>query len=241
MAPLRQGAAATEVETDQGLPSARRLRGRPRAGRAAIDDHAYGKYRHTMAWSRRATATGWRSSRPRSRAPASGSWSTMCLVQTPGSWRRRPARCEGTWNLVVEDDSGTHDVTFDAAEAETGWNSLGSFELADGEVRVVVSDETDGRLVVADAIRWVAVVRPEGRGGSMTCANDRCNGAVSRRCCRRSCPAARPSNQDQEIEFRVPVFAREVGDRDGRGPHRRHRLAARRRGRSRCGPTPAAR
>ena len=62
---------------------------------------------------------------------------------------------EGTWHLVVEDSSGHHDVTFDLAESELGWNSLGSFELASGEVRVVVSDKTDGRLVVADAIRWV--------------------------------------------------------------------------------------
>ena len=64
---------------------------------------------------------------------------------------------EGTWHFVVEDDSGAHDVSFDLANSEQGWNSLGSFELARGEVRVVVSDKTEGRLVVADAIRWVPV------------------------------------------------------------------------------------
>ena len=64
---------------------------------------------------------------------------------------------EGIWHLTIEDGSGTNEATLDLSQAETGWNSLGSFEIADGEVRVVVSDETDGRMVVADAIRWVPV------------------------------------------------------------------------------------
>ena len=60
----------------------------------------------------------------------------------------------GTWNLTLVDESGSQEITFDAGGGEAGWNSLGMFEVAEGEVRLMVSNETDGDYVVADAIRW---------------------------------------------------------------------------------------
>jgi hypothetical protein len=63
----------------------------------------------------------------------------------------------GIWKLAVVDDSGSTDATLDVGDAEIGWNSIGNFELADGLVRVEVSNETEARSVVADAIRWVPV------------------------------------------------------------------------------------
>jgi len=57
----------------------------------------------------------------------------------------------------VVDSSGDREVTFDAAVGGSGWNSLGRFDLASGEVRVELSDETEGRYVYADAIRWTPV------------------------------------------------------------------------------------
>ena len=55
-----------------------------------------------------------------------------------------------------ESDAGgeRRKLEFDASAAESGWNSLGEFELPVGEARVLVSDETSGRVVIADAIRW---------------------------------------------------------------------------------------
>ena len=47
---------------------------------------------------------------------------------------------------------------FDAQNGEPGWNALGSFELADGEVRVRVPNVVeDGDYVMADAIRWTRI------------------------------------------------------------------------------------
>ena len=50
---------------------------------------------------------------------------------------------------------GSEALTFDAALGETGWNKLGEFDLPGGEVRLEVSNRTTGRVVIADAIRWL--------------------------------------------------------------------------------------
>ena len=50
-------------------------------------------------------------------------------------------------------------LLFDAKSADQGWKTLDTFEVVAGEVRVEVTDETDGKIVVADAIRWTPVTR----------------------------------------------------------------------------------
>ena len=52
----------------------------------------------------------------------------------------------------------------DAKAGEPGWNVLDSFELSGGEVNVEVSDFSEGRLVVADAIRWTPAAGGTGGG-----------------------------------------------------------------------------
>lgn len=59
----------------------------------------------------------------------------------------------GTLDLAVSQTS-RQPVEFDAAAGVAGWNTLGEFELAGGTVRLEVTNRTDGRAVVADAIRW---------------------------------------------------------------------------------------
>ena len=48
-------------------------------------------------------------------------------------------------------------LDFDASLGETGWNKLGEFDLPGGEVRLEVSNRTNGDEVIADAIRWQRV------------------------------------------------------------------------------------
>ena len=49
---------------------------------------------------------------------------------------------------------GERHVNFDAAGGHSGWNTLGTFDLPSGGVRVEISNSTDGDAVIADAIRW---------------------------------------------------------------------------------------
>lgn len=61
----------------------------------------------------------------------------------------------GTWHLTIKDGNGDErDITFDSNAASTGWNLTGNFDLPEGENSVTLSNETDGKFVIADAIRW---------------------------------------------------------------------------------------
>ena len=68
---------------------------------------------------------------------------------------------QGTYDMRVATAAHTTAVDFNGAAAVAGWNTLGDFDLDAGEVRLIVSDETPGDSVVADAIRWLRVDAPE--------------------------------------------------------------------------------
>lgn len=60
----------------------------------------------------------------------------------------------GVLNMTVRTPNGEVNVNFDGRAAASGWNKVRSFELGVGEVNVVVSDQTNGTVAVADAVRW---------------------------------------------------------------------------------------
>jgi hypothetical protein len=68
----------------------------------------------------------------------------------------------GKLQLVVVDGDDRQTVEFDAKAAESGWNSVGKFDLSTKSVVVEVTNESDGRIVPADAIRWTPVGRQNG-------------------------------------------------------------------------------
>ena len=70
----------------------------------------------------------------------------------------------GTFDLTIAAGEKRLPAPFDGADAVPGWNTVGTFELPAGEVRLIVSDRTSGDLVVADAIRWTPAVSPEALG-----------------------------------------------------------------------------
>ena len=59
------------------------------------------------------------------------------------------------YNFIVTDGNGDHyNYKFDSNAASQGWNLVVSIDLPEGETTVTISNKTDGRFVVADAIRW---------------------------------------------------------------------------------------
>ena len=60
----------------------------------------------------------------------------------------------GKYTLTLLAQGETYPLEFDGSVAEPGWNDLGQFQLEQGEAQVVVSDETSGNVVIADAVRW---------------------------------------------------------------------------------------
>ncbi|MXY56275.1 MAG: hypothetical protein F4029_14045 [Gammaproteobacteria bacterium] len=151
------GTASTGPDTrefDQGLPAWDREPGE--WTRASILS-GWGKYRRTVAGAR------------------SGDGSEVAAfsarLPTPGRWRldfhvpKREAHMGwgtttmygtlGSFDMTLVADGKPTRVDFDGAAADTGWNKVGEFELAAPEVRLEISNRTDGEMVIADAIRWV--------------------------------------------------------------------------------------
>lgn len=155
---LRLGARGVSTETDQGLPSI--VVPTPPAQWSRFEaPEAWGTYRHTVALVRpgrgdqRAVFTV--------NLPRAGSWDLE--LHLPDKSRFRPfIQKWGAWHLELVTPEGSREVTFDSVAAGGGWNLVGTQDLPAGEVRVELTDRTDGQLVVADAIR----LQPAAGGGS---------------------------------------------------------------------------
>lgn len=137
----------TLLDLDQGLPVGLGLS--PRDWSRRTLQTAYGRYRHTLAY------VGAGDGSARAVMPVT--------IPSPGRWELEVhvpplyPNFRQTWNLDIVTADGRESVRFNAAVSNTGWNSLGEFELPAGTVAVEVSNASDGRVVMADAIAWSPV------------------------------------------------------------------------------------
>lgn len=148
----REGKGAPGAgDLDKGLPVADGLVV-PRTWSRRLNVSAWGRYRHTFAYIGPGEGTQ-RAVMP-AQVPAAGVWALeIYLPYLP----YLPANARGTWHLEVVSESGREKLSYDASVANVGWNRVGEYQLPAGEVRVELTDQTDGRMVVADAIAWSPV------------------------------------------------------------------------------------
>lgn len=149
---LRVAGKEAEGPTDQGLPIFERG-GAPSRWSRNNRSSAWGKYRRTVAVIK--GGKGERMAVFTAALPQSGRYELeFHLAESRRSQR-------GVWNMNLVDGSGTQAIPFDADKGDSGWNSLGTFEIAGGEVRLEVTDRVEGKgEVMADAIRWKPVSAP---------------------------------------------------------------------------------
>jgi hypothetical protein len=72
-----------------------------------------------------------------------------------------PGRGSGDDNVYqdmhykIYHDEGVEEITVDFENAEAGWNLLGRYYLSPDSVKVELTNQSSGRMVIGDAIRWV--------------------------------------------------------------------------------------
>ncbi len=157
------GRGAPAAGLDNGLPVATGSAA-PRNWSRRANETAWGRYRHTTTYV--GAGSGMRRAVLPVSVPSAGLWELE--LHLPFLPFLAP-NDRGTWQLTIVSDAGRENVGFDARAANLGWNLVGEFELPAGEVRVELSDETDGRMVIADAIGW-SPLRQRGTAASATSA-----------------------------------------------------------------------
>jgi hypothetical protein len=58
-------------------------------------------------------------------------------------------------HLKIYHNEGIEELTFDYQNARGGWNNLGRYYLSSDTARVVITNMSEGKYVIADAVRWV--------------------------------------------------------------------------------------
>ena len=69
--------------------------------------------------------------------------------------QRRGKQYFEQFHLIVYHDDGTDEVTLSVADSEDNWNFLGTYYISEGTAKVEMTDESKGRVVFADAVKWV--------------------------------------------------------------------------------------
>ncbi len=69
-----------------------------------------------------------------------------------GGGRNRPT---GEYQFLIHADDGPEEILLGLADAEDGWNVLGSYYLSEGDTKVELTNKSDAKVVFADAVRWV--------------------------------------------------------------------------------------
>ena len=161
-------------DIDEGLPVYQRLDPVLEAHWSRQEQPtSYGRYRHTIA---RVTAgQGDRAATFSAVLPDAGRWHVDFHLpnlaagyttqndspfQLTANLEITSARSQGpqlgTYDMKLVSDGSDRLLEFDASAAEPGWTTLGRFDLAAGPVSLVVTNATDARTVVADAVRFRA-------------------------------------------------------------------------------------
>jgi len=141
-----------DADIDQGLPVFSQFTPSDASWTRQEVSESFGKYRRTTA---RAPAGDGRAKAVFSATlPSAGRWRIdYHLPEASDAFFGARVR-HGGYRLTVVASDVEEAVEFDAAAAPWGWNDLGTFALPAGEVSLAVSNQTSGRAVFADAVRW---------------------------------------------------------------------------------------
>jgi len=88
----------------------------------------------------------------------SGYYDIYCYVsKIRAPWRRRDRQDHsyGSNHYLIYHDDGTEETGINLDNASEGWNFMGSYYFSAGKARVEITNQGEGRFVIADAVKWV--------------------------------------------------------------------------------------
>lgn len=153
-----RGGGAAEENLDQGLPASTAFNPTRWSRRKLAT--AWGRYRHTFAYIR--AGDGQTRAVMPAELPAGGRWDLEIHIP------QFAISLLGTWSIDIVSANGRETVSYNASVSNPGWNLVGEFQLPPGEVSVEIGNQTDGRLVIADAVGWSRVGTPSAAGRPAT-------------------------------------------------------------------------
>jgi len=59
------------------------------------------------------------------------------------------------YNYIISSNEGSEEVEFPLRNVEEGWNRVGAFHFPGDTAIIELSNKTNGRRVIADAVKWV--------------------------------------------------------------------------------------
>lgn len=157
-----------EVPMDHGLPKYSMFDHSTHKGWYRwTDPTAFGVYRRTLTFAERGDGSAF--AKFTASLPEAGPWTLEYYLPKGhfhevlefggGSRSSGRGRVLGTVQLEVHNGLTATNHTLDAANLTSGWQTIGTIDLSEKEVDVMVSNKTDElyMIVFADAIRWTPV------------------------------------------------------------------------------------
>lgn len=161
-----------EVPMDHGLPKYSMFDHSTRKGWYRwTDPTAFGVYRRTLTFAERGDGLAF--AKFTASLPEAGPWTLEYYLPKGhfheviefggGSRSSGRTREVGTVQIEVHNGSTATNHRLDAANSTPGWQTIGTFDLTEKELDVMVSNKTDElyMIVFADAIRWTPVEKEE--------------------------------------------------------------------------------
>ena len=130
----------------------------PGQWRATTHSDFYGRYIHSAHYIK--SGRGDQKVRWTAEIPESGTYDILvnCVnLQRFGQRGERGGsdRVVSDFTFTVHHDDGSNDVSIDMNITTPGWMFLGTFYLSQGPATVDLSDKSSGRIVYADAVKWL--------------------------------------------------------------------------------------
>jgi ABC-type transport system involved in multi-copper enzyme maturation permease subunit len=131
----------------------------PNRWRGTTNDDFYGKFIHSAYYIK--AGDGNKKVAWKAKLDESGSYDVYYYtsnIRPPWGRRRDEGRRDEfleQFHFRIHHDDGIDDAALDVSNAEGGWAFLGTYYLSTDTARVELTDKSKGRIVVADAVKWV--------------------------------------------------------------------------------------